>query len=348
MGESIGGSHAAPRLESLGTRWARRLVSVSSLTMAFALLLAAAPVLLPLAALVDALRGSRWARVRFLGVGFVFLGCELLGLIASAALWLTLGFGASRARFNERNFVVQRWWVRSIFETSRRILGVQVHVEGVEAVSQGPVLLLIRHASLVDTLLPARLISGRFGLHLRYVLKRDLLWDPCLDVVGQRLPNAFVRRGGADTAGDVAAIRAIASDLGPREGVALFPEGTRYSPKLRTQLLRKLEDKGDREGLARAQALQHVLPPRAGGVLALLDAAPGVDVGLCAHRGFGDVRSFADIMNGALVGRDVFVEFWRCPAATIPSDKQARLQWLHTQWCRVDAMVGGDALHDPE
>ena len=37
-------------------------------------------------------------------------------------------------------------------------------------------------------------VSRRYHLRLRYVLKRELLWDPCLDIVGQRVPNIFVDR----------------------------------------------------------------------------------------------------------------------------------------------------------
>ena len=47
--------------------------------------------------------------------------------------------------------------------------------------------------------------------------ERELLWDPCLDVVGQRLPNVFVRRGDGDGASEIAAVRAPAADLGVGE-----------------------------------------------------------------------------------------------------------------------------------
>ena len=40
-------------------------------------------------------------------------------------------------------------------------------------------------------------------VRLRYVLKRELLLDPCLDIVGNRLPNCFVARSGADAQADI-------------------------------------------------------------------------------------------------------------------------------------------------
>ena len=66
--------------------------------------------------------------------------------------------------------------------------------------------------ALAVVLLAAALLSRPHGVRLRYVLKRELLWDPCLDIVGHRLPNAFVRRGSRDTAGDVAAVRGLMAE----------------------------------------------------------------------------------------------------------------------------------------
>jgi hypothetical protein len=54
---------------------------------------------------------------------------------------------------------------------------------------------MLRHASIGDTLLASALVGRPHGIFwLRYVLKRELLWDPCLDVVGNRLPHVFVDR----------------------------------------------------------------------------------------------------------------------------------------------------------
>ena len=97
---------------------------------------------------------------------------------------------------------------------------------------------------------------------------------------------------------------------------------------------------GSPEGLARASALQHVLPPRLGGVLGLLDARADVDVVFCAHRGLSGARTFGDLLSGALVGRTLHIRFWRCPAGEIPKDEAGRVAWLHDQWARVDAFVG--------
>ena len=65
---------------------------------------------------------------------------------------------------------------------------------GTRSIAPGPVVLMMRHASLVDTLLPTVLVLRRHRIRLRYVLKRELLWDPALDLAGNVLPNYFLDR----------------------------------------------------------------------------------------------------------------------------------------------------------
>ena len=105
---------------------------------------------------------------------------------------------------------------------------------------QGPVIVMMRHASIVDNLLPAGLVSLPHRIRLRYVLKKELLWDPVLDIGGQRLPNVFVRREG-DSATEITRIRRLAIGLTERDGVLIYPEGTRFTAKKRDQAIRRLE-----------------------------------------------------------------------------------------------------------
>ena len=82
---------------------------------------------------------------------------------------------------------------------AQRIFGITIEVEGTDELRDGPIIVFLRHSSVADTLLPAVFIANPNGLKLRYVLKHELLWDPCLDIVGNRLPNSFVRRGSGDS-----------------------------------------------------------------------------------------------------------------------------------------------------
>ena len=329
------------RGESFAVRWGRRALTIPGVVVAALALLALLPLLAPLLALRDALRGNRFAALRGAACVAWYLVCEVLGLAAAALLWLVAPLGADRVE--RATFLLQRSWAAAIFGAIRRLFELRVEVSGAEAADAGPLLLLMRHASLVDSLLPAALLSARGGLRLRYVIKRELLWDPCLDVIGQRLPNCFVRRESGDGAGEIARVGALARDLDPDAGVLIYPEGTRFTPERRQQLLARIAARGETKLLERARALQHLLPPRLGGVGALLDAAPQADVVLCAHTGLEGVRGFRDLLGGTLLGRSVQVQLWRVPAAAVPREAEARSEWLLEQWQRLDDWLDAHA-----
>lgn len=329
-------SDAPNAVESPAARWRRRALTLPALFLAAAVWWAALPAGLLLALAFDAVRRNRLATTRAALLMGVYLACEVAGVVASAAIFATRG--RDEAVWIRRNFALQRWWAGTLFRATERLFSLRVHVEGDAAVARGPLLLFVRHASVADTLVPAVFVSARAGLLLRYVLKRELLLDPCLDIVGQRLPNAFVRRGSRDPAREIATVRALAVDLAPDEGVIVFPEGTRFSERRRAEALAKLAA-SDPALARRAERLVRTLPPRLGGPLALLDAAPDADVVVCGHVGFDGVRTLADLANGALVGREVRIVFWRVPRASIPADAAGRTDALYAWWERLDAWV---------
>ena len=86
----------------------------------------------------------------------------------------------------------------------------------------------------------------------------------------------------------------------------------------------------------RALKLRHTLPPRPGGTLALLEAAPGCDVLFLVHRGLEGLVSLRDIWRGGLVGLTLEVALWREPAASLPTTPEARREWLWARWQRLD------------
>lgn len=326
--------------EGTGARWLRRSISISAVALAFALLVTAAPLLLLLAACVDAVRRSRWAAVRLLLVLGAFLALELAGVTASLWLWL---LGARAHDYLERNFALQCWWAGRLYDVGCALFSVRVRIEGLEHAKTGPYLLLVRHVSAGDALLPAAVVARTLGVHLRTVMKRELEWDPCLDIVGHRLPNAFVRRASADPSGEVDLVRGLAAGLGPTEALLLFPEGTRFSAERRARAIARLESEGDAELARLAQGLGHVLPPRLGGVLGSLDAAPDADVVFLAHVGLEGARRLGDLWRGALVGNTLRLVFWRVPREDVPAATDARARWLYGEWAKVDAVAAGRA-----
>ncbi len=312
------------------------------LVVATALWASMLPVVLVLAAATDAIRGGPWPVLRCVAYLTVYLVCECVGVVAASALWLVSGpwLGTPRARFVERNVALQAWWAHALYRAAERIFAFRTVVEGDELISPGPILVFIRHVSHADTLLPVVCVTRRHGIALRFVLKAELLWDPCLDIVGHRLPNAFVRRDSGESAREVAVVQRLMDDLGPRDGVLIYPEGTRFTASKRVRALEKLAAHEDAALVARATRLRHVLPPRVGGPLGLLGRNHDADVLLCGHAGFEAAGSPSDLMRGTLVGRTIRVRFWRVSHRDVPADAAARVRWLYDQWQRIDDWIG--------
>lgn len=334
--------------EPLPRRWRRRLLTIPGVIVAFALTLALLPALLVLALLVDlALRRRSLSTLRVALLLPSYLGTETVGLFLLAGVWLiSLGSPARRAALT---WPVQRLYTAMHLVAVRTIFALRFEIETEGAGDDlgapgGPLLVLVRHASVADVVLPGYFLANRHRLHLRYVLKRELLVDPCLDVAGHWIPNHFVARDGADPAREIEAVAALKRGLGPGEGVLIYPEGTRFSEAKRRKLLARLAH--DPEARARAERLRHLLPIRPGGTLALLDEAPACDVIVLGHAGLEGLGTIADIWAGALVRRTIRLRFRRIPRAEIPADPAARLAWLDAEWQRLDDWL--ESLAAPE
>ena len=322
---------------SARSAWMRRLVTFPALLIAWVMVIAAAGLWFPLAVLVDLLRPRAPVALRC-GVFLVlYLTLEWVGLLVAALL--TLGRWVGRIDHEgwlDGHARLQIWWAGTLLESLIRLFRVRLEVEGEDALSPGPYLLFIRHSSIADTLLAALLVGRRHGIRLRYVLKRELLWDPCLDLVGNRLPNVFVRRGSDDSAREVARVGGLARGLGSRDAVLIYPEGTRFTRAKRARILERLEREGAAELHEYAESLRRSLPPRLGGPLALLEEAPEADVIFCVHVGFEAVATLVDIWAGDLLGATVRVHFRRVARSTIPGERSGREDWLQREWQRQD------------
>lgn len=297
------------------------------------------PLLLAASIAVDVVRrlwlGRPFMSLRLLAFGMAYLAAELLGV---AALTL-VGLGPPHEVLR-RTYRVQERWTAALFAAVTFIFRLRFHVEDDARARPGPVVVLVRHTSIIDTLVPSVLLTQRHGLKLRFILKRELLADPCMDIAGTRLPNHFVARGGHDTEGDLAAIRALAAGMGSLsdEGVLIYPEGTRFSA---TKHARAWADVATRNPHLACDAAEmaHVLPPKPAGVGALLDGAPDADVVVLGHTGLEGFGRIGDIWSGAQLGRTVRVKVWRVPRAEIPQATHERTRWLYAQWRTLNAWV---------
>jgi len=325
----------------------RRLVTVPVLYAAWVVCLALLPVLAVLALVVDGCRRARGVpTIRLVGFAAVYLSYEAAGVLAAAWLWITRP--VRPATWAARNRRLQHWWTNGLVRAAGPVLGLRIQLE-IEAQGAGgdsgafshrPVIVLSRHVSILDSLLPAYVLGVGQGRHLRYVLTKGLRLDPCLDIVGHRLPNHFVDRGASDTTADLAALGRLGRDLGPEGAVVVFPEGGLFTPERRDRALARLEAGGSPR-VEVAAGLRRLLPPRPAGTLALLAAAPDADVVVFAHDGFEPLGSLKRLWRVLPMTEPVRLRLVYHPRAGVPDDDAARIIWLDEQWASMDRWLVG-------
>jgi 1-acyl-sn-glycerol-3-phosphate acyltransferase len=323
-------------------RLLRRSLTIPGITAIWALFVVFAVPAVAVLAVMDLFARRRFALTRMYLMSLVYSTCQVVGIAWSTWVWVT-----SRRRSAEENVVhyynIENWWASFQFRAIVRIFRMKLEVTGEEVLTPGPIVLLTNHVSVVDNVIPAVFAGKVAGLRLRWVLNRSLLRDPCIDLVGNRLPNCFVRGGTDDSAGEIGRIRQLARDLGPDDGIVIFPEGTLYSPRKREHIIRRLRERGDTRLLAEAERLRSTLPPRLGGNLALLQETAGADVVFCAHAGLEDALNKASILGGGLIGRPLKINFRRIARATMPEDEAGLTRWLLDEWAKLDAWVSSEA-----
>ena len=337
-------AHAEPIAE----RWSRRCKTFSAVLFGFVLVTALIPVWLPLSALIDLFVPSQWSRLRFMVAVQVFLAWEVLGLLISLCFWLLPKGSGQTARRRDQDlfYALQWWWGGTFLQMLVKVFELDLQIEGEEAIEDGHIVLLCRHASLFDTLVPPALVSRPYGLRLRYAVKQELQLDPCFDLFGQHTPHHFVRRGAGQTDAEVAEMQHMLTHLGPDDGVVIFPEGTRYTPEKRIRVLERLEERGETDLLAHAKRLRHTLPPRLEGVMGLLEHNDTTDVVFCATMGFEGIRKLPDLLAGTLVGRTIRVAFWRVPVQEVPVEPEQRIAWLFDRWHHIDDWIEDNLRED--
>lgn len=329
-----------------GPRLIRRLRGITIEVLAFVLLTLLFPLLLPGAALVDLVLWLRqrkpWVGVRLVAMLWWFLFGEMRGLMGLLGIWvLTAGpWGRGSLRRRRWLYDLRIHWCRSHIGGARVLFRLRFEVEGLELAGPGPVLIMIRHASIIDNMLPDAVVGRGHGLGLRFVLKRELQMIPTIDIGGRWVPTNFIRRASADPEAEIAALRGLARDLGAGEGILIYPEGTRFTPP---KLARAQEVIAERQPNVAplANRLRNVLPPRLGGPLALMDEAAGAaDVVFFGHVGFDGFEYISDIWAGGLVGQTIRMRFWRHSADEVPADEEGRIAWLYERWQALDDWVG--------
>jgi 1-acyl-sn-glycerol-3-phosphate acyltransferase len=305
------------------------------------LLTALSPLLLVGACAVDAVlwlrRRKPWMSIRLLAMMWWFLVGEVYALIGLLGIWLLSG-GRDSERRRQRVYAIKRQWLASHLAGIRRLFSLRFEIEGLELAGPGPILVMIRHASIIDNALPDAIIGRTHGIGFHFVIKRELEMLPTIDIGGRWVPTLFVRRASGDTEGELEKLRSLTVNLSPTDGLLIYPEGTRSTPE---KLARAKAIIAERQPhlAPLADRLQNLLPPRLGGPVALLESAREADVVIFGHVGLDGFEYISDIWAGGLIGTTVRLKFWRFPAASVPADRDELTAWLYERWQELDDWI---------
>jgi 1-acyl-sn-glycerol-3-phosphate acyltransferase len=322
----------------LPPRIVRRLVLVPLLMVVMLALL----VVLPLLAVL-------WRAARLLWFALVWVALESVALVACLALWVASGFGG-RLRsepFQERHYGIMRWFLSTLYDVASQAFRLRIEIQEPELTQAElrarltrPVIVLSRHAGPGDSFLLVHDLLRRYRRRPRIVMKATLQFDPGVDVMANRLPNAFVRAArGADNV-VIREIERLAGGLGPTGALVIFPEGGNFTPRRRLRAIRLLEERRLHEEAAKARELEYLLPPKPGGALAAIAAAPTADVIFVAHTGLDQLMTIGDIWRALPMEQVVKARWWRVPAAEVPPEREAQVRWLYEWWERIDTWIG--------
>ena len=304
----------------------RRLVSLPLVFIISVTVLASAPLLLLVSWLASYLpKTSGLFRTACFLLAFAYF--ELKGWLWFLYIWFRY---RDPDEFLAQNYRVQYWWSEALLTTGARCFDVTFSVTGDPATEGPSAILAARHASIGDNVLPMVFFGIPRNEPLRYVLKKELMWLPTLDIGAHRLPTLFIDRSGTDTDGELQRLRALLSTADDDESVFIYPEGTRFTPEKHAKLREKPNLS---EQTARWPDL---LPPRMGGITALLDENTSKDIVFMCHTGFEGAAKAGNLANGSWVGQHVRIHMWRISYDDIPDDHEA---FVTEQWDKMQSTL---------
>jgi 1-acyl-sn-glycerol-3-phosphate acyltransferase len=251
---------------------------------------------------------------------------EMAALTVLLCLWIVSGFGGrlDTEPYRTRHYAVMERFLNQIYRAAERACGLSVEVAGPpnEAVADDrPVIVLSRHAGPGDSLLVVHHLLTVCGRQPRVVMKATLQLDPSLDIVANRVPNAFLRRrppgpqdaarvGGRHQSEQIRQIKRLAAGLSGTDALLIFPEGGNWTPLRWRRGIERLRRQGQAELARRAAAMPNLLPPRAGGAFAAIGACPSADVIFVAHTGLDKLVSVRDVWQSLRTDVTVHARWW--------------------------------------
>ena len=258
-----------------------------------------------------------------------YLACETMGTLR--LFYVGLRYRNSDL-WIQRNSETQIWWAQALLSLGTKIFRLEFELSGQQALEGNSAIVFARHASIGDTVIPLVFFGApRKNEGMRYVIKKELLVSPSLDIGGHRLSTTFVDRSGTDSAKELDAIANMVQTTPENESLLIFPEGTRNSGKKKAQLRRRHP-----ELAPQLDRWPDLLPPRLGGVSTMLTHNPGKDVVFMAHTGFEGCANLSELLSGSWRSITVHIHLWRIPYADIPADHQA---FIFSEWDKMQQAI---------
>ena len=295
-------------------------------------------------------RAGHMRSLRLVGFALVWLVAETVALVMLAGLWVVSGFGG-RLRtepYQSRHYAVMRWFLDLMYRGAERTYGLRAEVDEPEFTTAEaaarlarPVIVLSRHAGPGDSFLLVHQLLSIYQRRPRVVMKASLQLDPSVDIVGNRLPNVFIK---AQLTGEhifTREIERLARGLDANGALIIFPEGGNWTPHRWRRGIRRLEHQGRLDLAARARDMPNLLPPRPGGTQAAISACPDADVIFVAHAGLDNIITLRDVWGKFPINQVIRAKWWRVPYDQVPreAEHEAQVQWLYDWWERLDTWI---------
>ena len=327
----------------MGPAAVRRPITVTVWLVLSVACLIASPLLIGVAALVSAASGRPQPLI-FTRLAVTYFTLELVTLIACGILWVASAGGRlmDTGPMQRMHYDLLRWFVHAFALRWMALLQVavseQTHGEADRVLeADGPLLLFSRHSGPGDTILIIDRLLTHFRRSPSVVFRESITFDPCVDIIGHRLPHAVLDTD--DREACEARIEEIAAGLGDRGVLLLFPEGGNFTYQRRRRALRSLRRSGRRREAARAERMTHMMPPRPSGALAALHGRADAPVVFAAHSGLGLAAFPREIWRQAPFGRTFTTRLWLSRADERPADPDEQVVWLYDWWARLDGWV---------
>jgi 1-acyl-sn-glycerol-3-phosphate acyltransferase len=295
------------------------------------------PILAPAAIAWDLARlRRRLPTLRLYAFVLQYLVNDTIEILAAPFLWIAAGFGTrlSSPKSLQRHEQLQTWSVETLTRRAEKLLRLTVTIDetSLAAAAPGPVIVLSRHVSIFDSSLPG-ILCARAGLRPSGVIMAELLADPGFDLIYGRLGSVFIPRDDGTAAR--AAISAMTAGADEQSAFIIYPEGRLFGPARLERIMERMRT-DDPLRASRLADLTHLLPPRPGGVLALLAALPEADVVLVDHEGLDAVPRLKHLATRIPADAEITVSATRIPRGEIPINPAEQVLWLDQLWLALE------------